>query len=45
MPSNRTDPDVAAIKRSIARASVLFPEPDSPTRPTISRGATLKLTS
>ena len=35
-PSNRTEPEVAGRSRRISRASVLLPEPDSPTRPSTS---------
>ena len=39
-----TEPAVGAIRPVTARATVLFPEPDSPTRPSTSPGATCRLT-
>src|SRR5271169_3822423 len=33
-------PDVGAIKRRASRPSVLFPDPDSPTRPRVSPAST-----
>jgi len=36
IPSKKTEPEVGSIKRSIARAAVLLPQPLSPTNPTVS---------
>src|SRR5262249_42306668 len=38
-------PAVGSIKRRMVRPTVVLPHPDSPTRPTVSAGPTLKLTS
>src|SRR6266851_5724166 len=35
-PSKRMLPDVGAMRRSVRRPSVLLPDPDSPTRPSVS---------
>src|SRR6266550_4422191 len=35
-PSKETVPDVGSISRRISRPSVLFPDPDSPTSPSVS---------
>ena len=35
-PSNRTVPPVGSSRRMITRASVDFPQPDSPTIPSVS---------
>ena len=37
-PSKRTTPAVGSIRRSRMRATVVFPQPDSPTRPSVSPG-------
>ncbi len=39
VPSNRTEPDVGLISCRTARPVVVFPHPDSPTRPSVSPGA------
>ena len=47
-PSNRIEPWTLAprgSRRPIARAAMVFPAPDSPTRPTASPGATVSETS
>jgi hypothetical protein len=38
-PSNSMDPPVTGASPRIARPSVVLPDPDSPTRPTVSPGA------
>ena len=43
-PSRRTDPDVGSTSRSTRRPVVVLPQPDSPTMPSVSPFATLKLT-
>src|SRR5579863_6410237 len=45
LPSKTNDPDVAGYSPARTRAIVDLPEPDSPTRATISPGATSKETS
>src|SRR6266436_5140727 len=40
LPRNRIWPAVGSIKRSTARPSVVLPQPDSPTRPSVSPGKT-----
>src|SRR6059036_1938103 len=35
LPSNNTSPDVGSCSRSIVRPTVVFPEPDSPTNPSV----------
>ena len=42
-PSKRTDPLVASRSRIIARPIVLLPQPDSPTRPSVSPRRTAKV--
>src|ERR1051326_1171395 len=42
--SNVIVPDVGSIRRRMQRPTVVFPDPDSPTRPSVSPGATSKLT-
>ncbi len=42
-PSKRTDPPVASRSRIIARPIVLLPQPDSPTRPSVSPRRTAKV--
>ena len=44
-PLNRTSPDVGSTSRRMQRPVVVFPLPDSPTRPNVSPGSTSKLTS
>ena len=44
-PSNFTDPSVASRRRISARPVVLLPQPDSPTRPSVSPLRISKLTS
>ena len=44
-PLQMTAPREAGIRRRMARARVDLPEPDSPTRPTVSPRATSKLTA
>ena len=39
MPSNLTEPEVGSISRSTQRPTVDFPEPDSPTSPSVWPGA------
>ena len=43
-PSNRTEPDVGVVSCRIARHSVDFPQPDSPTRPSVSPSSRVRLT-
>src|ERR1700716_3028856 len=43
-PANVTVPLLIGAKPRIALPTVDFPDPDSPTRPTVSRGAIVKLT-
>ena len=43
IPSNRTAPSVGSRSRIIARPVVLLPQPDSPTRPSVSPLRTSKL--
>src|SRR5207302_2778826 len=43
-PSKRASPAVGRSRRSSSRASVDFPQPDSPTSPSVSPRATSKLT-
>src|SRR4051812_22519334 len=43
-PSNRIEPSVGSISRSSSRAVVDLPQPDSPTRPSVSPRMTSKLT-
>ncbi len=43
-PSKRTEPLVASRSRIIARPMVLLPQPDSPTRPSVSPRRTWKVT-
>src|SRR5207237_89453 len=43
-PRNMTRPDVGSVKRRIARPKVVLPQPDSPTRPKVSRSRISKLT-
>ena len=43
-PSNQTSPAVGSISRRMQRPVVDLPEPDSPTRPSVSPGAMSKLT-
>jgi hypothetical protein len=44
LPSNTTLPEVIGALPKIARPVVLFPDPDSPTNPSVSPGAISKLT-
>ncbi len=44
-PSNFTEPPVGFCSCKMARPVVVLPDPDSPTRPNVSPGATVKLTS
>ena len=44
-PSSRTVPAVGSIRRSTARPTVVLPQPDSPTSPSVSPGPIVKLTS
>ena len=44
-PSNMICPAVGSISRTIMRAVVVLPQPDSPTMPRVSPAATEKLTS
>ncbi len=44
VPSNRMVPDVGSMSRSISRPTVVLPEPDSPTRPSVSPWRISKLT-
>src|ERR1017187_2927304 len=44
-PSSEISPDVGSTSRTMARPSVVLPQPLSPTRPSVSPGAMLKLTS
>ena len=37
-PSKKISPEVGSMRRSSMRATVLLPEPDSPTRPRVSPG-------
>ena len=41
-PSNQTSPAVGSIRRSTQRPVVLLPQPDSPTRPSVSPGGQLE---
>src|SRR3984957_205153 len=43
-PSSRMVPAVGSIRRSTVRPTVDLPQPDSPTRPSVSRGAIAKET-
>ena len=43
-PANRTDPDVGVVSCRIARQRVDFPQPDSPTRPSVSPSCSARLT-
>ena len=43
-PSNQTSPAVGSIRRRMQRPVVDLPQPDSPTRPSVSPGAMSKLT-
>src|SRR3990172_6554662 len=44
-PSNSTAPEVGSIRRSIVRPAVVFPHPDSPTKPSVSPSWMVKLMS
>jgi hypothetical protein len=43
-PSKWTVPRVAGMRRRMVRPTVVLPQPDSPTRPSVSPGAIWKLT-
>jgi hypothetical protein len=43
-PSTCSDPPTTVVRPTIARPIVVLPDPDSPTRPTTSPGATWKST-
>ena len=43
-PSKRITPDVGSSRRSTSRPVVDLPHPDSPTRPTVSRRSSVRLT-
>ena len=45
LPSNLTSPAVGSMSRRIVRPVVVLPQPDSPTRPSVSPGATSNETS
>jgi hypothetical protein len=44
LPSNQTSPEVGSIRRRMQRPVVLLPQPDSPTRPSVSPAIRSKLT-
>ncbi|CPU67583.1 Uncharacterised protein [Mycobacteroides abscessus] len=44
-PSTRNDPPVTRVRPATARANVVLPEPDSPTRPSTSPGRMVSETS
>ena len=44
VPSNLTEPDVGRVSCSTERPVVDFPQPDSPTSPSVSPGAMVKET-
>ena len=44
-PRNRIDPSVESISRMIARDIVVLPQPDSPTRPSVSPSSIDRVTS
>ncbi len=44
LPSNVTLPDVGGSRRRMTLPSVVLPQPDSPTRPSVSPSVTVKLT-
>ena len=44
LPSNQTSPEVGSIRRRMQRPVVLLPQPDSPTRPSVSPATRSKLT-
>src|SRR5215468_9023386 len=44
VPPTSTDPEVGSIRRSTARPAVVLPQPDSPTRPSVSPTPMVKLT-
>ena len=43
-PSKKTEPPLLGVRRRIVRPIVVLPQPDSPTRPSVSPSRTVKLT-
>ena len=44
LPSTLIEPEVGSTRRMAARPAVVLPQPDSPTRPSVSPAFTVKVT-